>query len=200
MISSGVCVLRDFFSCTDINDNVSHQIYPVYGMSATSQFRPKKTYSKMFVALSGWETVGEQKLISHGIFKQVQSQISNVIEPAAAQLIPIASELNSVYRQIDLLEVYIPYSSRSNFITDIDCIIKGLILRVNENIRQMTTKVERTELALRREERALSDNKPTSMWKEPERAKIFRAVDYVENGKLKDPRENTHSLRTSLPS
>lgn len=64
----------------------------------------------------------------------------------------------------------------------------------------MTTKVERTELALRREERALSDNRPTSMWKEPERAKIFRAADYVENGKLKDPRETTHSLRPSLPS
>lgn len=64
----------------------------------------------------------------------------------------------------------------------------------------MTTKVERTELALRREERALSDNKPTSMWKEPERAKIFRAVDYVENGKLKDPRETAPSLRPSVPS
>ncbi|KAL0637826.1 hypothetical protein Q9L58_003216 [Maublancomyces gigas] len=118
--------------------------------------------------------------VQKDILQDAQSQISNVIEPAAAQLIPIASELNSVYRQIDLLE--------------------GLILRVNENIRQMTSKVERTELALRREERALSDNKPTSMWKEPERAKIFRAVDYVENGKLKDPRETIRSPRPSLPS
>ncbi|KAI5837352.1 hypothetical protein DFP73DRAFT_487512 [Morchella snyderi] len=39
------------------------------------------------------------------ILQDVQSQISNVIEPAAAQLIPIATELNSVYQQIDLLEV-----------------------------------------------------------------------------------------------
>lgn len=45
-----------------------------------------------------------KKLITVSEF-QAQSQISNVIEPAAAQLIPIATELNSVYQQIDLLEV-----------------------------------------------------------------------------------------------
>ncbi|KAH8146036.1 uncharacterized protein LAJ45_09958 [Morchella importuna] len=100
------------------------------------------------------------------ILQDAQSQISNVIEPAAAQLIPIATELNSVYQQIDLLE--------------------GLILRVNENIRQMTSKVERTELALRREERALGDGKPPPMWKEHEKVKVFQAKDYVENGRLKE--------------
>ncbi|KAL7276265.1 hypothetical protein RUND412_000731 [Rhizina undulata] len=100
--------------------------------------------------------------------QDAQSQISNVIEPTAAQLIPIATELKSVYEQIDLLE--------------------GLVLRVNENIRQMATKVERTEQALRCEERALNDNKPITMWKEPEYVKIFHAADYVENGKLKSVR------------
>lgn len=48
-----------------------------------------------------------KKLITVSEF-QAQSQISNVIEPAAAQLIPIATELNSVYQQIDLLEVGLP--------------------------------------------------------------------------------------------
>lgn len=170
-------------------------------MSATPQFPFKKTYFKMFVApfsSAGRPGGKHAKPNQSWLSKQAQSQISNIIEPAAAQLIPIVSELNSVYRQIDLLEVYIPCSSSSNFNTGIDYIPQGLILRVNENIRQMTTKVERTELALRREERALSDNKPTSMWKEPERTKIFRAVDYVENGKLKDPRETT-PLRPSVP-
>lgn len=80
-------------------------------MSATPQFPFKKTYFKMFVApfsSAGRQEANMQDLISHGYPKQAQSEISNIIEPAAAQLIPIASELNSVYRQIDLLEVYIP--------------------------------------------------------------------------------------------
>lgn len=159
-------------------------------MSAIPQFLFKKTYFKTFVAPSS--PVGRHARPNQSwLSKQAQSQISNIIEPAAEQLIPIASELNSVYRQIDLLEVYIPCSSPSNLNAGIDYITQCLILRVNENIRQMTTKVERTELALRREERALSDNKPTSMWKEPERTTNFHAVDYVENGKLKDPQETT---------
>lgn len=36
---------------------------------------------------------------------QSQSQISNIIEPIAEELIPIAEELEDVYAQIDLLEV-----------------------------------------------------------------------------------------------
>jgi hypothetical protein len=39
---------------------------------------------------------------------QVQAQISEVIEPAAEKLIPIAGELKEVYRQIELLEVILP--------------------------------------------------------------------------------------------
>jgi hypothetical protein len=52
----------------------------------------------------------------------------------------------------------------------------------------MTAKVERTEMAIRREERALNDGKPLTMWREPEQVKIFRAKDYVEDGKLRDPK------------
>lgn len=37
--------------------------------------------------------------------QKAQSQISDVIEPTAEKLIPIADELKDVYRQIDLLEV-----------------------------------------------------------------------------------------------
>jgi hypothetical protein len=39
---------------------------------------------------------------------QVQAQISEVIEPTAEKLIPIAEELKDVYRQIELLEVLLP--------------------------------------------------------------------------------------------
>lgn len=42
---------------------------------------------------------------------QVQTQISDVIEPTAEKLIPIAEELKDVYRQIELLEVSIVLSS-----------------------------------------------------------------------------------------
>lgn len=51
----------------------------------------------------------------------------------------------------------------------------------------MAGKVEMTELALRREERALNDGKPLTLWKEPEQTKVFRASEFVENGRLKEP-------------
>lgn len=40
-----------------------------------------------------------------GVGGQAQAQIANVIEPVAADLVPIAKELERVYKQIDLLEV-----------------------------------------------------------------------------------------------
>ncbi|TGZ85366.1 hypothetical protein EX30DRAFT_21906 [Ascodesmis nigricans] len=100
------------------------------------------------------------------ILQDAQSQISNIIEPIAEELIPIAEELEDVYAQIDLLE--------------------ALLARTGANIKQMTTKVERTEAAVRRETRALDDGKPLQMWKEYEpTTNMFKASDYVENGRLK---------------
>lgn len=101
------------------------------------------------------------------LVQDVQAQISEVIEPTAEKLVPIAEELKDVYRQIELLE--------------------ALVERTGENIKQMTSKVEKTEQALRREERALNEGKPLAMWKEPDQIKVFRAADYVENGRLKEP-------------
>jgi hypothetical protein len=98
---------------------------------------------------------------------QAQSQISNVIEPTAERLIPIAEELTGVYRQIELLE--------------------ALVERTGQNIKQMTAKVEKTEAVLRREERALNDGKPVPLWKEPEKVQVFTAREYVESGRLKEP-------------
>jgi len=43
--------------------------------------------------------------LADGAGGQVQTQISDVIEPTAEKLIPIAEELKDVYRQIELLEV-----------------------------------------------------------------------------------------------
>jgi len=61
-----------------------------------------------------------------------------------------------------------------------------MVARTGESIKQMTAKVETTEAALRREERALNDGRPLAMWKEPEQVKIFRAKEFVEGGRMKD--------------
>ncbi|CCX16505.1 Similar to hypothetical protein [Tuber melanosporum Mel28]; acc. no. XP_002838443 [Pyronema omphalodes CBS 100304] len=100
------------------------------------------------------------------ILQDSQAQISTVIEPTAERLIPVAEELKDVYRQIDLLE--------------------SLLLKTSDNIKQITHKVEATEAALRKDERALNEGKPLHMWKEQEQVLIFRAKDYVENGRLKE--------------
>ncbi|CAZ82634.1 unnamed protein product [Tuber melanosporum] len=49
--------------------------------------------------------------------QDTQSQISNIIEPTAERLVPIAMELKNVYRQIDLLEVLISRISTTIKIT-----------------------------------------------------------------------------------
>jgi hypothetical protein len=50
----------------------------------------------------------------------------------------------------------------------------------------MTAKVEKTEQAVRREEKALNEGKPLAMWGGSEPIKIFSATDYVDNGRLKE--------------
>lgn len=62
-----------------------------------------------------------------------------------------------------------------------------MVARTGESIKQMTSKVETTEAALRREERALNDGRPLAMWKEPEQVKMFRAKEFIEGGRMKDP-------------
>lgn len=114
-----------------------------------------------------------------------------MIEPTAERLLPIASELQDVYHQIDLLEVCTDGHDNSQRREGsgggvADMSEQVLISRVSENIKQMASKVERTELALRREERALNDGKPTAMWKEQEKVHVFSAREYVENGRLLD--------------
>ena len=66
---------------------------------------------------------------------------------------------------------------------------QALVARSGESIRQMAGRVEKTEQALRREERALNDCRPLALWTplEPATIPIFRAADYVENGRLKEP-------------
>ncbi|PWW80651.1 hypothetical protein C7212DRAFT_356069 [Tuber magnatum] len=58
--------------------------------------------------------------------QDAQSQISNIIEPTAERLVPIAAELKGVYRQIDLLEV--------------------LISRISTTIKITSAKLDSTEL------------------------------------------------------
>lgn len=50
----------------------------------------------------------------------------------------------------------------------------------------MATKVEKTEAAIRKEERALNDGKPLPMWGDLDKTKEFRARDWVEGGRLKE--------------
>jgi len=135
---------------------------------------------------------GESISAQKDILQDAQSQISNVIEPTAERLLPIVSELQDVYHQIDLLEVctdgYGTLSAREGVESGVEWLMSKqvLISRVSENIKQMASRVERTELALRREERALNDGKPTAMWKEQEKVRVFSAREYVENGRLLD--------------
>ncbi|KAF8461077.1 hypothetical protein BDZ91DRAFT_387047 [Kalaharituber pfeilii] len=114
--------------------------------------------------------------VQKDVLQEAQAQISEVIEPAAADLIPLATELEKVYKQIDLLE--------------------GLVYRVNASIKRMASKVEKTEQTLRREERALDEGRPVEVWQEwknvgdPQLQQVeqFRAKDWVENGVLKERR------------
>ncbi|KAG0635678.1 hypothetical protein HOY80DRAFT_892646 [Tuber brumale] len=98
--------------------------------------------------------------------QDTQSQISNIIEPTAERLVPIATELKNVYRQIDLLEV--------------------LISRISTTIKITSAKLDSTESLIRREERSLNDKKPPPLWPSLEKTPTFRARDYVVDNRLID--------------
>ena len=53
----------------------------------------------------------------------------------------------------------------------------------------MTGKVEATEAALRREERALDEGKMLPLWREFEKGRVFRPTEWVEGERLKEPGE-----------
>ena len=100
--------------------------------------------------------------------------MSNVIEPTAVQLLPIAEDLKKAYEQIDLLET----------------LVTQVIAR---NIKDMTMKLEWTEQLVRREERTVNDGRHVDLWKgvdmgDPEQKSIFSAADYFKpDGRLKKP-------------
>jgi len=74
-----------------------------------------------------------------------------------------------------------------------------MVARAGESIKQMTAKVETTEAALRREERALNEGRPVAMWKEPEQVKLFRAKEFVKGGRMKDPAAAPPQARSGTP-
>ena len=49
----------------------------------------------------------------------------------------------------------------------------------------MSAKVSKTEAAERRETRALEDRKPVPMWEGVEKSEVFKAKEWVEEGRLK---------------
>jgi hypothetical protein len=74
-----------------------------------------------------------------------------------------------------------------------------MVARTGESIKQMAAKVETTEAALRREERALNEGRPVAMWKEPEQVRLFRAKEFVEGGRMRDPAASLPPARSGTP-
>lgn len=92
-----------------------------------------------------------------------------MIEPTAADLLPVAEDLKDVYAQIDLLE--------------------KLVGTVQESIKAMERRVEKTEQAVRREERALDEGRPVGLWEGGGReggGERFRAGEWVSGGRLRE--------------
>ncbi|KAK6363181.1 hypothetical protein TWF730_000625 [Orbilia blumenaviensis] len=105
--------------------------------------------------------------------QDVQSQVSNVIEPTADALVPIAAELKSTFDQIDRLE---------HLLTQV----------IAPQIKDISTKLDKTEQLVRWEEKAINQGKRVDLWKgvdmgDKDQRRIFRASDYFdEGGRLKD--------------
>ncbi|EPS39152.1 hypothetical protein H072_7039 [Dactylellina haptotyla CBS 200.50] len=105
--------------------------------------------------------------------QDLQSQISNVIEPASDALLPIAQDLKTTFDQIDRLE--------------------NLVNRViAPQIKDLSTKLDKTEQLVRWEEKALVEGRRVDLWKpvdmgDKNERRVFRSADYFdETGKLKD--------------
>ncbi|EGX51225.1 hypothetical protein TWF173_002915 [Orbilia oligospora] len=106
--------------------------------------------------------------------QDIQSQVSNVIEPTAEVLIPVAVELKHTFEQIDRLE---------HLLTQV----------IAPQIKDLSTKLDKTEQLVRSEERNISQGRRVDLWKgvdmgDKSLRRVFRTSDYFdEDGKLKDP-------------
>ncbi|KAJ6261816.1 hypothetical protein Dda_2615 [Drechslerella dactyloides] len=104
--------------------------------------------------------------------QDAQSQLVDVIEPAAEAAEPAARELRATFEQVDRLE---------HLLTKI----------VGPQIKDLAAKLDKTEQAVRWEEKALAENRPVDLWKpvDVSRRTVFHASDYFDaDGKLRDLR------------
>ncbi|KAF3911601.1 hypothetical protein AA313_de0200431 [Arthrobotrys entomopaga] len=107
----------------------------------------------------------------------IQSQISNVILPTSDSLLPLTQDLKSTFDQIDKLEY---------LITKV----------IAPQIKDFSTKLDKTEQLVRWEEKALVDGKRVELWKGVDMGggggvnderRVFRTSDYFDGkGMLKD--------------
>ncbi|KAF3077757.1 hypothetical protein TWF102_005037 [Orbilia oligospora] len=106
--------------------------------------------------------------------QDIQSQVSNVIEPTAEVLVPVAAELKHTFEQIDRLE---------HLLTQV----------IAPQIKDLSTKLDKTEQLVRSEERNISQGRRVDLWKgvdmgDKSLRRVFRTSDYFDqDGKLKDP-------------
>ncbi|KAF3908465.1 hypothetical protein ABW21_db0203427 [Orbilia brochopaga] len=102
--------------------------------------------------------------------QDAQSQLVDVIEPAAETAVPAARELKGMFDQVDRLE---------HLLTKV----------IAPQIKDLSAKLDRTEQAVRWEEKALAENRPVDLWKgvDVSQRTVFHASEYFDaNGKLRD--------------
>ncbi|RVD80769.1 uncharacterized protein DFL_008661 [Arthrobotrys flagrans] len=105
--------------------------------------------------------------------QDIQSQVSNVIEPTADVLIPVAAELKNTFERIDRLE---------HLLTQV----------IAPQVKDISNKLEKTEQSVRWEEKAINQGRRVDLWKgvdmgDRSQRRIFRTLDYFDrDGRLKD--------------
>ncbi|KAK6349983.1 hypothetical protein TWF696_006236 [Orbilia brochopaga] len=102
--------------------------------------------------------------------QDAQSQLVDVIEPAAEAAVPAATELKSMFEQVDRLE---------HLLTKV----------IAPQIKDLSAKLDKTEQLVRWEEKALAENRPVDLWKgvDVSQRTVFHTADYFHaDGRLKD--------------
>ncbi|KAK6536404.1 hypothetical protein TWF281_000642 [Arthrobotrys megalospora] len=105
--------------------------------------------------------------------QDIQSQVSNVIEPTADGLIPVAAEFKNTFEQIDRLE---------HLLTQV----------IAPQIKDISNKLEKTEQLVRWEEKAINQGRRVDLWKgvdigDKTERRVFKTTDYFgQDGRLKD--------------
>ncbi|KAK6509410.1 hypothetical protein TWF481_004156 [Arthrobotrys musiformis] len=105
--------------------------------------------------------------------QDIQAQVSNVIEPTADALIPVAAELKTTFEQIDRLEHL-------------------LAQVIAPQIKDLSAKLDKTEQLVRWEERTINQGRRVELWKgvdmgDKSQRRIFRSSDHFDqDGRLKD--------------